>query len=129
MMQGKQKDVIGMGIAQPWQTKAPWPGDPSGNYALVIDLLGRVLQAPVNQTDNTINEALGRMGKAANVDRAYVFRLRDDAWWDNTHEWCAPGIEPMIEELQGLPRDLIAHWMVALERGEWVHVPDVNILP
>jgi len=129
MIQGKQKDVIGMGIAQPWQTKAPWPGDPSGNYALVIDLLGRVLQAPVNQTDNTINEALGRMGKAANVDRAYVFRLRDDAWWDNTHEWCAPGIEPMIDELQGLPRDLIAHWMVALERGEWVHVPDVNILP
>jgi len=107
---------------------ANWPGDPSGQYALVIDLLGQVLQAPISQTNTAINEALARMGAAAGVDRAYVFRTNGDDKIDNTHEWCAPGIDPMIEELQGLPRDMIDHWVVALARGDYVFVPDVSAL-
>lgn len=106
-----------------------WPGDPSGHYALVIDLLGKVLQAPIGQTDAAIQDALARMGTAAGVDRAYVFRMAGPAAMSNTHEWCAPGIPAMIEHLQEMPLEIFDFWMDHLRTGETIFIPDVNALP
>ncbi|MEH7829376.1 PAS domain S-box protein [Gemmobacter denitrificans] len=118
-----------MGVVQPSPLEPAWPGDPSGLYALVIELLGQILQAPLAETDATINAALERMGSAAAVDRAYVFQLRDGLWLDNTHEWCAPGIEAMISRLQNVPRDEVGPLMDQLATGQAVHVADVAALP
>ncbi|GGE23083.1 hypothetical protein GCM10011345_31220 [Gemmobacter megaterium] len=69
------------------------------------------------------------MGAYANADRAYVFQLRDNEVLDNTYEWCATGIVPMLAELQDQPTEMIAPWREGFEAGEIVHVGSVTDLP
>ncbi len=58
--------------------------------------------------ETTFDRAARILGEAAEVSRVYLFRLRaggPDAFVvDQTHEWCAPGIRPELENpaLQGL---------------------------
>ncbi|MFQ5615801.1 MAG: response regulator, partial [Anaerolineales bacterium] len=45
------------------------------------------------------------------------------------HEWCAPGIEPQIDKLQGLPVDMLPWWMAKIRGLEIIHIPRVADLP
>lgn len=54
--------------------------------------------------DSVVSDVLKTVGERLDVSRAYVFIFQDNAeLLDNTHEWCAPGIKPEIDNLQGLP--------------------------
>lgn len=81
---------------------------------------------------SAINDVLARLGQVAGVDRTYLFRTRmlaDGAEVvDNTHEWCAAGIEPHIDELQGLPIGVIAYWLEPFRAGQEVYLPQVAAL-
>ncbi|GAI24944.1 unnamed protein product, partial [marine sediment metagenome] len=81
--------------------------------------------------DEKINEALKAIGQFAQVDRAYVFQLRDNSRTvDNTHEWCAEGIEPQIENLRGITLDDELPWFWGkIKAHETLHVPVVADLP
>jgi len=58
--------------------------------------------------DDAVNEVLAMTGHLLDVSRVYIFRFRENARiLDNTHEWCAFGVTPEIENLQGLPFDMI----------------------
>jgi PAS domain S-box-containing protein len=48
---------------------------------------------------------------------------------DNTHEWCAEGIEPHIQRLKGLSTDDFAWHMATIKSGKALHVPRVADLP
>ena len=49
--------------------------------------------------DDGINYALKAVGEYFGVDRSYLFRFSDDGrFMDNTHEWCALGVEPQYED-------------------------------
>jgi signal transduction histidine kinase len=52
--------------------------------------------------DQFIDLSLAELGELVAADRAYLFRLGPGGLLDNTHEWCAPGVEPMIAHLRGL---------------------------
>ena len=83
-----------------------------------------------DELDQGINEALGQLGIFAGADRSYLFLLRNNhRIMDNTHEWCAPGIEPQIENLQDIPVDLCPWWMRKLAQNETIHVPRVADMP
>ncbi len=87
-------------------------------------------QSPTYKLDDCINETLKIVGEYARVDRSYVFLFRDNLkLMDNTHEWCAPGIEPQIFKLQGLPSKMVPWWMKFLLRNEIIHIPQVSALP
>jgi hypothetical protein len=73
--------------------------------ALVVEILNDLLRAPIDEIDESINQAIARIGSYCQRDRSYVF-VRDGDVGNNTHEWCGPGTEPMIEHLQGLPMSL-----------------------
>jgi signal transduction histidine kinase/ActR/RegA family two-component response regulator len=62
------------------------------------------------------------------VDRAYVFAFAG-ATMSNTHEWCADGVEPQIDNLQGLPVEVFPWWVARIERQEVIHIPTVADLP
>jgi len=99
-------------------------------HALVIDVLDTLLVAEGAALDRAIDGALERIGEFAGVDRAYVFQIRGcDTLFDNTHEWAAPGIAPMLEELQSQPVDLIRPWLDDLKRGREIQVHDVAAMP
>ncbi len=78
-----------------------------------------------------IDRALATIGRFTDVDRSYVFLLRDDReTLDNTHEWCAAGIEPQIDSLQGIPLDEGLPWFAKRIRAcRDVHIPSVAALP
>ncbi|MHC4742194.1 MAG: PAS domain S-box protein, partial [Planctomycetota bacterium] len=83
------------------------------------------------EIDAGITDAITSVGKFARVDRAYVFQFRDDGQLlDNTHDWCAPEIEPHIESLQGIVLNDELPWFASKIRSEEVfHIPSVDKLP
>lgn len=95
--------------------------------ALVVEILNDLLHAPIDETDAAIQRAISRIGAYCLRDRSYVFVSHGETG-SNTHEWCAPGIEPMIEHLQDLPWETFAEMGEPLRRGEAFHVPDVSQL-
>lgn len=96
--------------------------------ALVVEILNDLLRAPIDQTDPSIQRAIGRIGAWCRRDRSYVFVLREGAVY-NTHEWCAAGIDPAIQDLQGLPWEAYGPLTEPLDMGQPFHVPDVALLP
>ena len=97
--------------------------------ATVVEITNDLLLAHKGSVDAAIYRALARCGALAQADRTYVFRLRASGNLDNTHEWIAPGIAPMIAELQDLPAELIADWRGDFEGDREVYIPDVAALP
>jgi len=96
---------------------------------IAVRALNDLARAASAGADRAIDRALGDLGKVAGFDRTYLFWLRDATCWDNTHEWCAAGIDAMIAETQGVPREMIAPWEEVFLRNEVVHFPDVDALP
>ncbi|MDD5420341.1 MAG: PAS domain-containing protein, partial [Methanomicrobiaceae archaeon] len=77
-----------------------------------------------------VNASLRDIGILSGASRAYLFLMRDgEPVLDNTHEWCADGVSPQIENLQNQPDDMAPWWMGKLRRGEIIHIADVTLLP
>jgi len=78
--------------------------------------------------DVAINFALQKLGEFTHSDRSYVFQFHSDQTkLDNTHEWCAAGIEPFIDAAQDCP---VNSWSCEiLLSANVLNVPDVNDLP
>ena len=82
------------------------------------------------EIDTGIEHALQAIGQVAGVDRSYVFQFSGDRTiLDNTHEWCAEGIQPHMDSLRGLPRAAFPWFVQRLEQLEVVSVPRVAELP
>ncbi|MDO9293738.1 MAG: PAS domain-containing protein [Hydrogenophaga sp.] len=97
---------------------------------LLFGLASRFINLPVPQMDAAIHEALGDMGRFVSADRAYLF---DYDWAartrSNTHEWCAEGIASGRAHLRNLPLDGDPDWVATHQRGDVIHVPDVDTMP
>ncbi|MCC5955607.1 MAG: response regulator [Natronohydrobacter sp.] len=92
---------------------------------LVVDLIHGLLSAEVSCVDAAINDCLARLGSFNMRDRAYVF-VSDRDSTSNTHEWCAPGVDPMIDQLQNLPNAEFAGFIGPLGRNEAMLIPDID---
>jgi len=83
-----------------------------------------------DEIDIGIEDALRSIGEFSGVDRSYLFRLFDDGTkTENTHEWCARGIVPQIENLKGLSVADFPWFLERLNRFEAIHIPSVASLP
>ena len=97
---------------------------------LLIDLSLDFINLPLGRLDPSIEKALGDMGRFVRADRAYLFAYDfERGVMSNTHEWCGPGIEPFIEELQDVPNAGFPDWVHSHRHGAAVHIPDVGALP
>ncbi len=70
---------------------------------------------------------LEEMSKVIHPERLYIFE-RGPKTSSNTFEWCAPGIEPMIDTLQDLDNSEFATWDELLSHDPVVVIPDVSAL-
>lgn len=97
---------------------------------LIASISNCFLRYTPDDVDTPTDFALQKIGEFADVDRSYVFLLSDDGKsMDNTHEWCAEGIEPQMENLRGLPSESLPWWMDKLRKFETIHIPIVDDLP
>lgn len=97
---------------------------------LISRISTRFVDIEIENIDIAIERALKEIGEFLDVDRSYVFQFTDDGkYMNNTHEWCARGIEPQIENLQNLQTEDFKWTMLLLERYSVITIPDVANLP
>ncbi|WP_018881123.1 MULTISPECIES: diguanylate cyclase [unclassified Thioalkalivibrio] len=98
--------------------------------ALVSAISARFADLAADAVDAAVTEVLRDLGEFFQTGRAYVIRFRPDgATMDLVHEWCAPGVQPFLDQMQGIPME--SHgWVTGhIRRRDTVHVPDVDDLP
>lgn len=94
---------------------------------LLVRLAKSFINISIEDGEQEINHALGEIGTVVNADRVYIFKYNfGDNTASKTHEWCAEGIEPEIDNLQGLPVDFIPAWVESHRKGKAMAV--INVL-
>jgi len=97
---------------------------------LMTSVSNQFINIPGAQIDCMVQKSLQLIGKQVGADRCYVFLFSDDLrLMDNTHEWCADGIEPQIDSLKNLPTSMFPWWMEKINRNEIIHIPQTSSLP
>ncbi|MEW6358736.1 MAG: PAS domain S-box protein [Planctomycetota bacterium] len=97
---------------------------------LTTTISTRFIDLGPDEIDDGIHQALQQIAEFVGADRSYVFLLREDGKAaDNTHEWCAEGIEPLRDHLQGLAIVDFAWVAQKLLDKEIVYVPRSMDLP
>jgi len=97
---------------------------------LVVHLSSRLLAATEENISTVLDEVLERVGTFAGVDRSYLFMVHaGGSSMSNSNEWCAPGIEAQMDQLQDLPVDVAPEWLAEMRRNRIVHIPRVAELP
>ena len=110
---------------------------PPADGPLRSDLLALIARAasefilhPTSEIDANIDRTLADVGRMFDIDRAYVFAFDESsASMSNTHEWCATGISPQMENLQGLPAGMAPWWMGELRAGRAINLASLDDLP
>ena len=118
-----------LGGSSPSPSPSPSSSSPgSGSLDVLGQAASLLAEWARDGVDTPVEEALGVFGRALDADRVYIFEHQPGKRLSNTHEWCAPGIEPMIGILQDLPAEDFSWSDAAFRRGEVLHL-DVDSLP
>lgn len=97
---------------------------------LISRLSTEFINVPLDSIDRRIREALASVGQFVRADRAYVFQFNEQmTTMSNTHEWCAEGTSPQIDNLQDIPADTLPWWMETLRDFEPIHLTTLEDLP
>lgn len=101
---------------------------------LVSGIASDFMEARFDCIDDTINRSLNKIGQFSQIDRSYLFLFHEEEdaeaeHMDNTHEWCAPGIQPEIENLQDLPCSIFPWWMKQLRKKQHIYIYDIRKMP
>lgn len=86
------------------------------NEAMVNEGLRISLAASTPETSIAI--LLEYLGISLKSERVYIFEETDKDVFDNTYEWCASGVEPQKENLQGVAYDVVSLWFQKFLKGE-----------
>jgi PAS domain S-box-containing protein len=96
---------------------------------LLVKISNSYINIPADKLHSTLMDTLQELGEFVGADRFYLFDYRkEEHAFYNTHEWCAKGIEPQIEYLQGSPADDLEIWMETHVNGETMYIHDVMSL-
>jgi PAS domain S-box-containing protein len=84
----------------------------------------------LSNIDDAINNTLKNIGIFSGASRAYLFLYNEGrTTMSNTHEWCANGVTPQINNLQNVPISMTPWWMKKIHNNEIIHIKDVSKLP
>lgn len=98
---------------------------------LISEISSEFVRLGSDEIDAAIYRALSAVGVFFGADRAYVYKLHNDGKLaDNTHEWCAEGIQPQMENLRNVPIAEELPWFTEqIRKIEVLQVPNVSVLP
>ena len=92
-------------------------------------LVAQISAMAVNLTDISAyqNSCMRLIGKTTGIDRAYIFKYcYASNTVSNTHEWCAPGIEPQIDNMQKIDQTEFAWLSDSLRKDGIIHFQDIE---
>lgn len=97
---------------------------------LLMSMATKLVNIKLDQVDAALNEMLKEVGSFSGLDRVYIFiNDYEQNITTNTHEWCAEGISPQIDNLQAVPLDQLSDLLEPHQRGEVFMVPSTAALP
>jgi len=97
---------------------------------LITSISTRFINLAPNEIDSGINNALKEIGQFAGMDRCYVMLISGkEAGIKDVYEWCADGIEPTLERLQGTSANEFPWWMEKMCRIENIVSSKILDLP
>lgn len=97
---------------------------------LLVNLATDFINIPPGKLDEAINEMLADIGGFIDADRIYVFKHNfSEKITTNTHEWCAPGVSPQIDNLQSTPFEFFHDFLDLHQKGAIVEISDVDSMP
>lgn len=97
---------------------------------ILVEATTKFVNLDLSLLDDEINLLLARLGRFLEVDRFYIFKYDfEKDLGSNTHEWCAEGIEPQIQNLQDFPVSYVSDWTDLNKQGKPFFVRDVSKLP
>lgn len=95
--------------------------------SIVLKLAMEFIHLPLEEFDEQVDRLLMLIGLFAGIDRAYLFRYNfEQNTTSNTHEWCAEGVSPEIDNLQQIHLAIIPEWVEQHRTGQVLHIPDVS---
>ena len=96
---------------------------------LVTEVSTRFIDMEIADVDEGLVRALGEIGDACGLDRAFVFQCEEDAReFVRSHSWCADGVEPFPKSIRE-DRSLGLGWIVPrIRAGRDVYVRSVEAL-
>lgn len=98
-------------------------------FELLVETANTYIHLPYANLDRAIAESMRNLGSFIGADRIYLFAYDFERQIAiNTHEWCAEGIEPMIEHLQATPMEYFPDWLERHRNGETMKIADVDAL-
>jgi len=96
---------------------------------IIMNMATKFINLKISDIETGINQSLAELSAFVNADRGYIFEYD---WLqqicNNIYEWCADGITPQIDELQGVPVNMIPWWINKHRNGEALSIPDVFAL-
>jgi diguanylate cyclase (GGDEF)-like protein len=92
--------------------------------AIINEGLRRALSTDV--PDDAITLFLDYIGNALKCERAYIFEEVSEGFYDNTYEWCAPGVHSEKDELQKVPFDAVKMWFDRFQDGKNVIIQNLE---
>lgn len=97
---------------------------------LLTSISSTYISLPLAKVDEAIETSLGELGRFVHADRAYLFRYdMENRTFTNTHEWCAPDIDPAMDECQELSFDLLPEMTECHFSGRFFELKDPDELP
>lgn len=97
---------------------------------LLMSLATELVNIPLERVDTAINNVLQKIGEFSGLDRVYIFKHDySRSVTTNTHEWCAEGITPEIDNCQAIPLEQLQTMLQAHQNGEAFIVPRISNLP
>jgi len=96
--------------------------------ALLTNISTQFINLKATEVDLAINQALQAIGEFAQVDRACIFLISNERFF-NTHQWFADGIPPLVYPQQGLALETIPDTVEQLRQFKIIHTPRVADLP
>jgi signal transduction histidine kinase/CheY-like chemotaxis protein len=101
-----------------------------GFNALLVECTSLIIQSEENNFAERIDLLLKLIGEFSGVDRSYFFAYDPiEKTCSNKNEWCKAGVEPQINDLQGIPDEIIPRWMEKMFAGDEVYIDNLNTLP
>ena len=97
---------------------------------LLSGIAAKFMALKADEVPAGIDDALRRLGRFTQVDRAYLFELVDDnRQLQYIHEWCRENVPSLRDTVTLTPVSELAWVMRPLLHGEVVQVADVDALP
>lgn len=77
-----------------------------------------------------VDRVLASVGQYYHADRAYLFEPTPGrgGFWDNTFEWCAPGVSPQHDNLQKVSPEALRRWMDQFERDRSILILNLDTI-